>query len=234
MTLLTLVQDAAAEIGIRRPSAVVGSSDVEVIKLLRYAKKEGKELPIRGEWQQLRTQSTFTSLATETQTGMVPSDLARFVNETFWNRSARRRFYGPLNSQDWQTLKAMSSSPIVDTFTYYGSDILIQPVPTAGETYAFEYISTKYCASSGGTAQTVWTADTDTGRIPEELFTLGIIWRFKQGEGVPYQVDQANYEAQVRQYLTGNKPKRTVDMSGGNDWGRVPGIYVPEGSWNIT
>lgn len=234
MTLLSLLQDAADEIGIRRPAAVVSSADTEVQKLLRYAKKEGLELPKRGEWQELRTPSTFTSLATETQTGMVPSDLARFVNETFWNRSARRRLFGPLNSQDWQTLKAMSSSPIVDTFTFYGSNILIQPVPTAGETYAFEYISSKYCQSSGGTAQTVWTADDDTARIPEEVFTLGVIWRFLAGEGLPYQQAQATYEKQIAQYLTGNKPKRTVDMTGGGDYGRAPGIYVPEGYWNIT
>lgn len=233
MSLLTLIQDATDELQIRRPSAVVGSSDAEVQHLFRLAKKEGLELPKRGEWQQLRTQSTFTTVATEVQTGMVPSDLVRFINETFWNRSARRQLKGPLTSQDWQTLKAMSSSPIVDCYTFYGSDILVQPVPDAGQTFAFEYISSKYCQSSGGTAQTVWTADTDTGRIPEELFTLGIIWRFLKATGQPYADEQATYEGQIRQYLIGNKPKVTLDMSGG--WGeRRPGIYVPEGYWNIT
>lgn len=234
MTLLSLTQDAADEIGIRRPTSVIGSSDPEVQKLLRYAKKEGKELPKRGEWQELRTPSTFTSVATETQTGMVPTDLARFVNETFWNRSARRMLFGPLNSQQWQTLKAMSSSPIVDTFTYYGNNILIQPVPAAGQTYAFDYITRNYCADAGGTPLAVWTADTDVGRIPEEIFTLGIVWRFLQGEGLPFQTAQATYETQIRQYLTGNKPKRTVNMATGGEWNRYPGIYVPEGYWNIT
>lgn len=232
MSLLTIIQDAAKEMKLRVPASVISNPDVEVVDMLRFAQRLGRELPLRGEWQNLRTPSTFTSLAQEEQTGMVPSDLARFVNETFWNRTRKRPLQGPMNAQQWQTIKSWTTSPVQDTFTVYGTNIHVNPIPPAGETFAFEYITTKFCQSSGGTAQTSWLADTDTGRIPEELFTLGIVALYLRSEGQPGAVDaEARYEKQIRQYLTGDGPKGTISLAGSPEYGRYPGIVIPEGYW---
>ncbi|HYF57068.1 MAG TPA: hypothetical protein VEA41_22650 [Salinarimonas sp.] len=232
MTLLSLAQDAADELGIVRPSTVIGNAAAEVRKLLRYANKEGRQLRRRGDWQQLRSEQSFTAVATEAQTStMVPSDLDHFCNETFWNRTRKRMFNGPLAPRDWQALKATTGSVINETFSYRGNIFYISPVPTAGDSFRYEYISTKFCASAAGTAQAAWTADTDTARLDEELFTLGIIWRYKKGEGMPWADDFAEYEAQVQTALRLESPKRTLNMA---HTGRRPGpgIVVPEGSWS--
>lgn len=234
LTLLQICQSAADEVGIMRPDAVIGSQAPEVQKLLRYAVKEGREVIKRGYWQGLRSEQTFTSLAQESQTNMIPTDFDRFVNETFWNRSRRRPLLGPVTPQQWQNIKAWTTSPVQDTFIVRGSNILISPVPAAGQTFAFEYISKNYCQSSGGTAQSVWTADTDTPRLPDEIFVLGVTWRYKQSEGLPFENDLGAYEGQIKQYLTSDTAKRTISMSqsqvGMN--GR-PGVVVPEGDWSI-
>jgi len=233
MTLLTLCQDAADQLGISRPNSVYGNAATEVRKLLRYANQEGRQLRRRGDWQALRVEQTFTSVATEAQTStMVPSDLDHFCNETFWNRTQKRMFNGPLSPREWQALKATTGSVINETFSYRGTIFYISPVPTAGHSFAYEYISTKFCASTGGVAQTAFAADTDTTRLDEELFILGIIWRFKKGEGQPWQDDFAEYDFQVETALKLESPKRTLDMS---QMGRrhMPGmIGVPEGSWS--
>jgi hypothetical protein len=234
MTLLTICADAADEIGITRPSSITGSQEPTDQKLFRYAKKEGRELLKRGYWQGVRQEQTFTTLAQETQTAMIPADFDRFVNETFWNRTRRRPLLGPVTPQQWQNLKAWTSSPVQDTFIIRGSDVLIDPAPPAGETLAFEYISSYYCTDSGGTPISVWTADTDLPRLPEELFILGIKWRFLEGEGLPFENALANYEAQVRQALTGDTAKRTVNMAARSPYGSPrPGIVVPEGDWSV-
>lgn len=230
LTLLSLSQDAADQLGIARPSTVYGNAAVEVRKLLRYANQAGRHL-CKLDWQELRTEQTFTSVATETQTSMVPTDLDHFVDETFWNRTQSRPLYGPKSPQEWQTIKGAVTSAVVNTFTYRGTDILVNPVPTAGETFAFEYISTKFCQSSGGTAQAAWAADTDTARISEELFTLEIVWRYKHGEGLPYQ-DDFNICEEFKKKLVGqDSPHRTISMTGGG-MRHGPGIVVPEGSWS--
>lgn len=233
-TLLSICQDAAAEIGLPVPASVASNQDTAIVKLFRYAKKEGRELSKRGYWQVLRSEQTFTSLAQETQTSMIPTDFDRFVNGTFWNRTAKRPLVGPVTPQEWQTIKSWSSSPMQDTFTMRGSDILINPVPPAGQTFAFEYMSKNYCTDSGGTPKAEWTLDTDIPLLPEELFILGVRWRFLQGEGFDFQSVLATYEGQVKQALIGDTPKRTLNMSGNNDFGgRMPGVVVPEGYWNV-
>lgn len=234
LTLLQICQAVADKVSIPRPAAVVGSQLPEVQSLLFFAVEEGGEVIKKGYWQGLRTERTFTSVATETQTNMIPSDFDRFVNETFWNRSRRRPLFGPATPQEWQNIKAWTTSPVQDTFTVRGSNILIAPVPAAGQTFAFEYISKNYCQSSGGTSQSIWTADTDTPRLPDDIFVRGITWRYKQSIGQPWENDFGAYEAQIKRYLTSDTPKRTISMSqtsvGMN--GR-PGVVVPEGDWSI-
>ncbi len=232
MTLLTTIQGACDRIGLSRPSAVVSSSDQQVRELLALANEEGMELSRRADWQALTKEQTFTSLAQETQTSMVPADYDRFVSDTFWNRTRKRAFQGPVTSQDWQYIKAMTTAPLPEVFIYRGNDILIQPVPTAGDTFAFNYVSKNWCQSSGGTAQDAWAADTDTGLLPERLITLGTVFRWKAMKGLSADIDGAMYDTQVRQALLRDKPARTLNMAGeGMD--RRPGIFVPEGDWSL-
>lgn len=229
MTLLSICQDAAVEIGVPKPSTVIGNADPIVMRLLRYAKREGAELVRRGNWQALRSEKTFVSLAQESQTAMVASDLDHFINDTFWNRSQKRRLYGPKTPEEWQLIKGAVTSAVFNTYTYMGNAILINPVPAAGETFAYEYVSNQYCLSAALAVQAVWTADTDTPRLREELFTLGVIYRYKKGRGLPFADDFSEYDMQVQEALMLDKPKRVIGMSG--DHVVSHGISVPEGSW---
>ncbi len=233
MTLLSICIDAADQTGQRRPASVIGNQDPVIQQFLNYAQIEGKRLPTRGEWQGLRTPSSFTSLASEVQTGMVPADLARFINETFWNRARKRPLMGPVTPQQWQNIKAWTTSPVQDTFTVYGSDIYVTPAPPAGQEFAFEYISSNFCKSAGGTLQSQWLADTDIARIPDEIFSLGIAWRYleKVGQGRAAAL-KAEYELRIKQLLLDDKPRRKISLAESQEYGRYPGIVVPEGYWN--
>jgi hypothetical protein len=229
--LLTIIQAAADELGTNSvPSAVFGNNSTDGRRYRRFAHAIGKWLVRNGDWQELRTESTFTSVATETQTSMVPSDLDHFVDETFWNRSRRLAFYGPVGPQEWQAIKGgLTSSPVTNTFAYRGTNILLSPVPSAGDTYAFEYISNKFCESSGGTAQASWAADTDLPRLDDELFILGIVWMWKQSNEMPWQADYEKFEDYRKTCLMQDKPRRVLNMSSNRR--RPPGIVVPDGDW---
>lgn len=232
MTLLTIVQGACDRIGLARPAAVLSSSEQQVRELLALANEEGLELSRRADWQALCKEQTFTSVATETQTSMLPSDFDRFVPDTFWNRSKRRPFKGPVTPQEWQEIKAWTTAPLPEIFVYRGNNILVQPVPSAGDTFAYEYVSKNWCESSGGTDQDAWAADTDVGLLPERLIILGIVWRWKSMKGLPAADDATTYDVQVRQALLRDRPYRTISMAMGSRQ-RRPGIAVPDGDWNL-
>lgn len=219
MTLLTICRDAADETGITRPTAVVGNSAPEVQKLLRYANKVGRRIMKVAEWQVLRKEQTFTALATEAQTGIIPADFDRFVPETFWDRTNRNLISGPITAVEWQGFKAQSYS---DTsrpkFILRQDSVSVLPNLTAGSALAFEYISKNWCQSSLAVAQAAWAADADTAIVDEELLTLGLIYEFLEGEGQPSQSAAYAYEARF-DLLLQNDQNNPAILSAGDVFG---------------
>jgi len=234
MTILTMIQSACRRIGQPAPNVVCTATDPTITQMLAFANEEGTELMKWGDWRILRKQKVFLSLAQEDQTDMIPSDLGAWIDETFWNRSSRRPIYGPISPQQWQAWKAFDTFPVMDVSYFRGRDILIQPIPPAGETFAFEYRTNLWCESSTGTGQSEWLADTDTGVLSERIMTLAIIRRYKDARGLWTQADQDQFELQRSQELSQDSPRSTHSFAMGADWRRRrPGIVIPEGSWNV-
>lgn len=230
MTLLTVARNACDRIGIIRPSTAFSSTDQQILQIVGLAQQEGKELAQRYDWQVLTKEQTFTSVAAETQTGALPSDFDRFVNDTVFNRSEKRKLEGPLSAQEWQFHKSVVATTLVEAFRQRGDDILVTPTPTAGQTIAFEYVSKNWCESSGGTGQTAWASDTDVGILSEELMTLGVIWRWQKAKGLDYAESFRTYEMQVAQAIMRDGGKPTLNMgTRKSSAARFP--FLPEGNW---
>lgn len=231
MTLLTLAQAACDIIGVPRPTSVIAGADQTARTMLSLAQREGRALARRWTWTALRKQQTFTTVAQTVQTGAVPSDFDRMVSGTFWNRTRRLLVQGPVTPGEWQGLVASSAVPIYSAFQIRAGQIELYPSPPAGQTCAYEYVSSQWCQSAGGTGQTAWTADTDTGLLDEELTTLGLVWRFKQSRGLDYAEDLATYEEQVLQAMARDGTRRTARLAREFDYGAPHYPTVPEGNW---
>ena len=231
MTLLTTIQSACSKIGITRPTVVVGSTDVQVVEVLDLANEEGRELAKAGDWRVLQAEQTFATVAAASQTNALPSDFARIIDNTFFNRTTARRVYGPISPEEWQERQAFTAASSINA--YYmrrGSTLLFTPTPAASQTCAFEYIKNTWCQSSGGTAQSAWAADADTGVLDENLMALGITWRFLKKKGLgTWQPAFLHYTDQVNLALAQDKGNPRLSM--------VPRPFalvanVPEGSWS--
>jgi hypothetical protein len=101
MTLLTICQDAAKEIGIPSPSTLIGSTDTTNIQLTAAANREGKNLVSGYDWQVLIKEELHTTLAAESQGALttIATDFLRFSNDTMWNRTTDRKYYGQVMQQ---------------------------------------------------------------------------------------------------------------------------------------
>lgn len=231
MSLLTLIQNSCDRLGLTRPASAYGSSDPQIMQLVGLAQQEGLELNRRHTWQVMTKEQTFTAAATEAQATAIPSDFDRYVDETMFNRTRKRHVYGPLNPQEWQFQKSVLTSTIVENWRQRGGSVMIAPTATAGDTYAFEYISTKWCQSSGAVAQTSWLSDTDTGILSEDLMKLGVIWRFKSAKGFSYAEEFRTYELQVAEAAARDGGKRTLNA--GHSRRASRGIFVQDGNWPL-
>ena len=235
MALLSCVQDAADRLGIVRPSSVIGSSDQQARQLLGLAQQEGKELARRYPWNKLVTEKTITATATETQSSGIPTDFDRMINGSFFNRSKNRRVEGPMTPTEWQNYKASVTTVLFDAFRIRGNNLLLAPTPTAGNSYAYEYVSTYWVATTAASttpAQASWAVDTDVGILSEELMSLGIVWRFLKAKGLDYAEAFRTYEAQVMLAATADGAKRTVQLGRSYDFRRPRVPTYPDGSWS--
>lgn len=234
MSLLSIVQGAAAELKIVQPTTVIGSVDPNAPQLLAFANKEGKEQARRFDWQVLQKEATFTAVASDVQTTLstVASDFGRYLNETMWNRSANWRVGGPLTPEEWQRKKASAAQVgIGNWFRIRGNQILFYPNGVAGETIYFEYISKNWCQSSALVAQSAWAADDDTALIDEEIIRLGVIWRFRKSKGFDYGEDFRTYEMALIDLFGPDAGKACIDMTNEPE---TFGVNLPEGSWNLS
>jgi len=214
MTLLTICQSAADEVKITRPSSVVGSTDSNSQALLRLANKVGTRLMKKFPWQDLRKEQTAAGVSGATQTDILPSDFDRFIPETFWNRSASRLISGPISSVEWQGRQATSYTGQDAKFIYRGGAVLINPALAGGESLAFEYVSTQWCQSAALAGQSAFAADTDTAILSEELITLGVIYEFLSGEGLPTAAAAQDYVALFDTLVRNDQPTANILSTG--------------------
>ncbi len=240
MSLLTIVERVTDRIGITKPSAVVGNTDQQIVQLLALANEEGEDLANRYLWTALIRENTFTLTTGQRDQGAVNStvvtdgDFEHYINDTFWDRTTSLPITGPLDSMEWQTLQAFPVTGPYLQHRFQGNRLYIDPAPTAADSTAFEYKSNAWCQSSGGTRQTSWQADNDTGIIDENLMTLGLRWRWLKTKGLDYAEDYATYESRVADAMArdGGKPLLSLEARA-RDY-RKAGVVIPVGSWNVS
>ena len=235
MTLLTICQDAANEIGVPSPNAVVGSTDTTVIQLLAAANREGKNLVSGYDWEVLIKEEAHSAIANESQGTItsIASDFERFSNNTMWNRTTDRKFYGPLNNSEWQRLKASVQSGVTNYFRIRGGFLLMNPVPTVNDAIYFEYISKYWVDTTGnGSADAEkFAADSNTTVLDEDIITLGVIWRFLKQKGLPYDNQLQEYQLKVFEKQAKDGAKPILRMSG-NTRLFLP-VNEPEGNFTL-
>lgn len=217
MTLLSLCQDVADEIGLERPSAIIGNTSETAKKLLQAAQRTGKDLAKKHDWAILQKEYTF-STASGTSSYDLPSDYDHVLPYTQWDRGNYWRLIGPLSPSEWQYMKSgivtqgprtqYRFKPLSGTMKFY-----VNPTPSSVVTLAYEYVSNQWCESSTGTGKTEFTADTDVVRLDTELFNLGINWRTRKSMGLPFIVEFDQYESmlKIRKAQEGDMPRLSMD-----------------------
>lgn len=226
-------------LSLTRPSVVVTSTDRNVIQFLELLQEGAEALSKQGSpsgWQSLQAEHTFVTVAQEEQTNTpVPVDFRRFVPDSFYNRDTNRKLTGPLTPQQYQQVQVWPqlAAPYL-AWRERESMFLLDPVPPAGQTIAYEYISSYWAVSSANVAKAQFTSDEDTTYLDEELLKLDLRWRWKQAKGLDYGEDMTTFERQLSLALGDDGGSGQLNQGGpGNglpDWR----YNVPDGSWPST
>lgn len=236
MTVLSMAQQFCLRQGLPKPSTLLGSTDTQVLQITALIEEEGNDLASRGAWEGLTFEATHTTLAAEDQGAMssIASNGFRYIkNGTFFDRTDTLTVEGPLDSHTWQALKAVANTGPKYYYRLRGGRMLVNPVPSAGHTWAFEYVSKNWILGADGTTyKNYFTLDTDTVLLPEELVVMGLRWRWLREKGMDYAELFRTYEMQVKDALGRDGGKQVLDM-GQTAGNKGPRVFIPSGSWAV-
>lgn len=230
MSLLTIVQNATDLLSLPRPTEVATSTDQQVRQLFALANEEGRELSGSYDWQVLREQYEFTTVASAVQTSAVPGDWDRFISNSFFNRTTMRSVLGPITPQQWQSIQAQPQlNRVFLAFVQRHGQFLVTPTPGAGQTIAYEYVTKNWAKSSGGVPQDRFIIDSDESYLDEWLITLGVRWRFLKSKGLEYAQDLQTYMFEVSQKQARDGGNTELSTTGSD--GFILSPNVPEGGF---
>lgn len=233
MTLLTLCQDVADEVGFKRPSSIVGGTTQDQRQLLRLADRAGRMIMVAHDWEILLQEGSVT-LATGDQDYALPADFDKLIPESMWNRDASRPVVVPLTSREWQYYEGWNFIAGLNLRAMFrGGELVFQQTIDAslnGETVYFDYVSNAFCESSGGTGQSAFAADTDVTRMDEWLHSLLMVALYRKAKGIPdWQVDYQLYKKELHNRIGADGSARAVRLTGIN--APFIGANVPDGSY---
>ncbi|RDJ12419.1 hypothetical protein [Rhizobium grahamii] len=226
MSLLTIVQNVCAELSLPVPTAVISSQDPTLIQLRILCQRAGDDLARDHDWSILRVIRTFACTGAYPEPNEPPGDWERFPdNSAMWNTSRLWVLNGPVDGQTWMRNTVLNSNPVPQLWRMFGGKLDIYP-NVAGENVMYEYISKNWIAVSGGsTYAATWANDNDTGRIPERLLELSLIWRWKRAKGLDYSEELENFERAKESEVGSDRSATAVSLSNPNRGG------VPDNWW---
>lgn len=199
MTLLTIAETLAKNVGMAVPSSVVGNGTRQALEVLQFANETGEELARRVDWGQLHASVTLTGDGTNL-VHVLPAGFSRMtpgVAVRFGTTTVR-----PLTRPEWNTLTAVQGSPRY--FLLEGAEVTLYPYLANAATVSVQY-QTAYWTSAGAT---VFAMDTETSLIDEALFAKGLIVRWRRQKGMAYQDEEAEFEAALADYARFNDRAR--------------------------
>ena len=184
----------------------------------------------------LKKEHTF-STSNGTAAYALPSDFDRLVLETSYNRSDNDLLTGPITSSEYQLVNhGMATTGTTEKFRLKAASNALKfeldPTPSSTQTIGFEYVSTQFCQSSGGSGQAAWAADTDTGILDETTMEMGITWRFKAAHGLDYAEDYRQYQLEVRQAIARNGSAPILQLDDARKL--IVGPYQTDGNYGIS
>lgn len=143
----------------------------------------------------------------------MPVGFDRQIDCTHWDKSKHWQMLGPESAQQWEWLLSgyISTGPRI-RYRILGGNFEIWPAVGVNEVLGFEYLTSAWAASSGGTAKTSFTADTDTCIYPDRLMVLFFKHKYFQVKGLG-DIFESDFEEELGMAKTNDQGSPTLAMS---------------------
>lgn len=222
MTLLTVVKDVCAFVGVHEPTTLFGNvTDPRTqLELLAVANEMAQRIAGESrEWRALKLRATFTGdgvippppepqVIAGTEAFPLPDNYKRMLlTSNVWrSTSAIQPMMFVDDSDEWVQRRLRGYNYAWGEWTLMGNDIHIWPIMGVGVTATFIYLDKNCVVLAGGGFGDSFMADDDKFRLDERLLKLGMIWQWKALKGSPYAEDMATFMDALTRASGADKP----------------------------
>jgi hypothetical protein len=234
-TAIQVATQAAMELGLPAPGALIGSQEQTAIQLLALLQSSGNELIMYFDWEFLTKTHSIVSLA-NVGAYPAPSDYARMLNQTLWDHGNRRPAYGPVSPQGWQVLTnaLISVGPFV-RYRIVRGKVEFLPVPQdAGHEFNYQYISDAWVNSFTSPANYGPMITNDQDIITFDFWMMVKFLKLKmwQAKGLDVTALSADF---VRVFDSVTGQDHGAPVLGLSNTYKTPWLTmynIPDGNWN--
>ncbi len=253
MSLLSIVKEAAAIIGLEDYSQVIGNSDSDVRQLRALLQQGGNMISNMtnadgGAWSVLERIYEFPTTENETEYDL-PADFQRLITETVWQKDKYWKMRGSATPRQWEMVRNRQAKTPYNVFrilrtqngvTQVGENqapqvvrkFTLEPEPGENITLVYEYISNAWWVSENGEFKRRATADTDESVFGDHLHVLDLVWRFKNANSLEYASELALFEMERDRLLI--QDAATEYISAGIDRRAYANKWESDVEWGWT
>jgi len=238
MTLLTVVRDVCATVGVTLPTSVFGSinTDRTMQEMLALANEVAQRIAYdTRDWVALRNlflaegdgiaysfplPNSFKriTLSGNVRRGDMPTMPLRFEND--FDRWCEKFLTGDFQ-QPGEWLISGGATPGA------GPELFVRPTVPAGVLVSVPYIQNLCVILSSGGYGERFVDDNDRYRLDERLLKLGMIWQWKAQKGAPYAEDMGSFSDALALAMGKDAPAPTLV-------GRLPMSHGTVQSMSVT
>jgi hypothetical protein len=199
MTLLSVVRDVCAAVGVTIPTSVFSNitGNRTMQEMLSLANEMAQRIAYDNrDWTTLKKTTTFIGDGVTTAWDL-PADYKRMLlTSNVWrSTSSQTAMHFVPDTDEWLNRRVDNgdSDNAWGEWTMMGGQMHIFPALASDQSAYFAYLHKNCVRLGSGGVNDVFQNDDDRFALDERVFKLGMIWQWKAQKGSPYAEDMGTY-----------------------------------------
>ena len=210
MSLLSVVKDVCAVVGVQVPASVFAS--INANRTMQEMSALANEMAQRiaydtREFRMMKTQVVYNGDGVTKAFNLPNNYLRMLLTGNVWRSTSAIKPMTFIPDIDrWNQRRAYGYNNPYGEWTLLGNQILFDTAMGVGVMATFPYLDRNCVVLASGGNGTTFVADNDSFRLDERLLKLGMIWQWKANKGSPYAEDMGTYSDALQMVLGADKP----------------------------
>jgi len=198
MTLLSVVRDVCAVVGVQRPTSVIPGIDANrtMQEMLALANEMAQRIAYdTRDWTKLRVLATLPGDGVATAFNLPANYKRMLLRSNVWlSTSPQTPMAFIADTETWLMNRlSPTTSGTWGEWTMMGGQIHVWPAMSVGVSASFLYLDKNCIDLASGGHGDAFMSDNDSFTLDERLLKLGMIWQWKQNKGTSYAEDMGTY-----------------------------------------